>query len=96
MLTPTEDRDAPSTMQFLLAVARCLDHPAPEQLLRPAHPLFRWAGGWGMPAWFWRNIKEPDRTIYRTLAQGSTRLDPQLEKRSDPLRRRRPGASHRI
>ncbi|SCG17575.1 TniQ protein [Micromonospora echinofusca] len=81
MLTPTEDREAPSTMQFLLAVARCLDHPAPEQLLRPAHPLFRWAGGWGMPTWFWRNIQEPDRTIYRTLAQGSTQLNPRPARR---------------
>ncbi|MFY1668349.1 TniQ family protein [Plantactinospora sp. WMMB334] len=73
LLTPSGDRDAPSAMQFLLAAARCLEHPAPEQLLRPAHPLSRWAGTTDMPAWFWRNINEPDRTIYRTLAQGSTR-----------------------
>lgn len=59
-------------MQFLLAAAYCLDHPAHEQLIRPGHPLFRWADAPDMPTWFWRNVDDPDRTIYRFLARGST------------------------
>ncbi|MEV0733972.1 hypothetical protein [Polymorphospora sp. NPDC050346] len=69
--TPTRAAGAPSAMQFLLAAAYCLDHPAPAQLLRTSHPLFRWANTPNMHGWFWRNAAEPDRTIYRTLASNS-------------------------
>jgi hypothetical protein len=55
-------------MQFLLAAVRCLNHPAPEQVLRRSHALNRWAGVPYNPSWWWANTAEPDRTIHKTLS----------------------------
>jgi hypothetical protein len=74
LLTPGETPNAPSPMQLLLRAARCLDHPAPEQVLRLAHPLFRWANTPLESDWWWRNTIEPDRTIYMTLHRGLLHL----------------------
>jgi hypothetical protein len=73
LLTLTRTPDAPSPMQFLLSTVRCLSHPAPEQVLRRSHPLFRWAGAPHIARWWWLNTDEPDRTIYAMLSENRSR-----------------------
>ncbi|MEO3779372.1 hypothetical protein ABGB16_21520 [Micromonospora sp. B11E3] len=73
LLTLRKAPDAPSPMQFLLAATRCLNHPAPTQVLRRGHPLFRWAGVPNAPRSWWLNTSEPDRTIYQMLSENQVR-----------------------
>jgi hypothetical protein len=58
---------SPMPMVFLAHAARYLDHPEPRQLLDQGSPLLRWAQGMDMPAWWWPEAHEPDRSIYIAL-----------------------------
>jgi hypothetical protein len=53
-------------MVFLLHAARRLGRPAPDQLLRRHHPLFRWTGEDDLASWQWRNARELDRSMCRS------------------------------
>ncbi|MEV4281514.1 TniQ family protein [Actinoplanes xinjiangensis] len=57
----------PTPMVFLAHAARYLDHPEPRRLLDQGSPLLRWTQGTDMPAWWWPNAHEPDRSIYSAL-----------------------------
>ena len=63
MLTIRNAPGAPSPMQFLLAAVRCLNHPAPEQVLRRSHALNRWAGVPLQPLLWWANTAEPTEPV---------------------------------
>ncbi len=89
MLTPRGEPDDPSPIQFLLHITRSLDHSAPSQMLRSAHPLFRWANVPIAPDFWWRATTEPDKTIYLALTADQVPSDDELAKASSTYRRLR-------
>jgi hypothetical protein len=93
LLTPRGGTGDPTPMVFLLHAARCLDHPEPQQLIRPHHPLFRWAGADDLPNWRWRNSDEPDRSIYAALRAGNTESTQQSLTMVSTMQRSRPSAA---